>query len=113
MAKVEILETGTFPSIVEQSQGLTLVDFYADWCGPCKMVAPVLDALKEDYEGQINIVKVNADNEPEILNRFGVRGIPTLMMFRDGQPVDVTVGAQPASALRSMIDKHIAAEVSV
>ena len=110
MAKVEILATGTFSQLVEQGKGLTLVDFYADWCGPCKMVAPVLDALKEDYEGQVQIVKVNADNEPEVLNRYGVRGIPTLMMFRDGQPIDVTVGAQPASALRSLIEKHIAAE---
>jgi len=107
MSKIEMLDGIGFAEKVEQSNALTLVDFYADWCGPCKMISPVLEELSDDYAGKVNIVKINADNHPEILQKYGVRGLPTLMMFENGAPVGTAVGAQPASALKGFIDQHV------
>ncbi len=106
MGSVSILNSEQFDKEVIQDGSVTLVDFYADWCGPCKMVAPVLEQLKEDYEGKANVVKLNADEEPEVLAKYGVRGLPTLMVFKNGEPVDVTVGAQPYKALKALLEKH-------
>lgn len=102
-----LLNAEQFASQVEQNAELTLVDFYADWCGPCKMIAPVLEELADDFDGKVNIVKLNADNHPEVLQKYGVRGLPTLMMFQDGAPVGTAVGAQPASAIRTFIEQHV------
>jgi len=104
---VPMISRSEFESQVEQGTGLTLVDFYADWCGPCKMITPVLEELAENYEGKLNIVKINADNEAEVLAKYGVRGLPTIMMFKDGESVDVSVGAQPYSALKAFIEKQL------
>jgi len=104
---VPLISGPEFESQVEQGTGLTLVDFYADWCGPCKMITPVLEELAENYEGQVNIVKINADSEAEVLAKYGVRGLPTIMMFKDGESVDVSVGAQPYSALKAFIEKQL------
>ncbi|MHA7880896.1 MAG: thioredoxin [Saccharospirillum sp.] len=107
MANVTVLNAAEFTDQVEAGEGLTLVDFYADWCGPCKMIAPVLDNLAGEYEGKVNIVKIDADANPDVLNKYGVRGLPTLMMFKNGQPVGTRVGAQPASALQGFIGEHL------
>lgn len=107
MTKVTVLNTAEFTDQVESGTGLTLVDFYADWCGPCKMIAPVLDNLAEEFEGKVNIVKIDADANPDVLNKYGVRGLPTLMMFKNGEPVGTRVGAQPASALQGFIGEHL------
>lgn len=106
MSNVKMLNAEEFSQSVESGEGLTLVDFYADWCGPCKMIAPVLEDLAGDYEGKVNIVKLDADAHPEVLSKYGVRGLPTLMMFENGKPVGTRVGAQPASALRTFIGEH-------
>lgn len=106
-AGVPVISGTQFSADVEKGSGVTLVDFYADWCGPCKMITPVLEDLAEEYEGKINIVKLNADSEPEVLAKYGVRGLPTMMMFKDGKSVDVTVGAQTYSVVKNWIEKHI------
>jgi len=106
-ATVEMISSKQFEADIEQGDGVTLVDFYADWCAPCKMITPVLEELAEEYEGRVNIVKLNADTEPEVLAKYGVRGLPTMMMFKDGKSADVTVGAQPYSAIKNWIEKHV------
>jgi thioredoxin 1 len=104
---VPMITAAQFAADVEGGSGVTLVDFYADWCGPCKMIAPVLDDLAEEFAGQLKIVKINADEEAEVLAKYAVRGLPTMMVFKNGQSVDVTVGAQPYPAIKAMLQKHL------
>jgi len=96
-----------FEERVINAKGLKLVDFYAEWCGPCKVMDPVMDQLQVELKGQIDIVKVNVDDYPEIPARFAVRGMPTLMIFKDGHPEDVIVGAQGYKSLRERLKKHL------
>ncbi len=88
------------------ANGLVLVDFWATWCGPCKMIAPVLEELDQESEGKVNIVKVDVDQNQETASQFGIMSIPTLLLFKDGQQVDKTVGFQPKEALAEFIQKH-------
>ncbi|MFS1514027.1 thioredoxin [Chengkuizengella sp. SCS-71B] len=90
-----------------ESTGTVLVDFWAPWCGPCKMVAPVLEELDEEIGNELKIAKVNVDDNPESASRFGVMSIPTLIVFKDGEPVDKVVGFQPKDALKSVVSKHL------
>jgi thioredoxin 1 len=85
------------------SKGVTLIDFWAPWCGPCRMQGPIIDELSEELKGKANIGKVNVDNEPELASQFGVMSIPTLILFKDGQPVDKMVGLQSKAVLQSKI----------
>lgn len=88
------------------AEGVVLVDFWATWCGPCKMIAPVLEELDADLAGSAKIVKVDVDQNQETASQFGIMSIPTLLVFKDGQPVDKTVGFQPKEALAELIAKH-------
>jgi len=81
-----------------------LVDFWAEWCGPCKAIGPALEELGAEYKGKLTIAKVNIDDNPMTPNNFNVRGIPTLILFKDGKPVNTLVGARPKSALKQWID---------
>lgn len=83
-----------------------LVDFYADWCGPCKMVAPIVAELAEEYQGTVKIGKLNVDDNPTITEKYNVMSIPTLILFKNGSPVDTVVGAVPKKTLQDKLEAH-------
>ncbi len=91
--------------IEESAKRLVLVDFWADWCAPCKVLMPILEALAEEYKGQFLLAKVNADEQPDISAQFGVRSLPTVIMMKDGQPVDAFQGAQTEAEIRAKLDQ--------
>jgi thioredoxin len=95
----------TWDSEVEKAQGLVLVDFWAVWCGPCQMVAPIVDELATEYNGKLKVMKLNTDENPDIAGRYGIMSIPTLLFFKGGQPVEKVVGAVPKKVLKDAIDK--------
>ncbi|HWG85157.1 MAG TPA: thioredoxin [Deinococcales bacterium] len=107
MAKPIELSDASFES--EVSNGLTLVDFWAPWCGPCRMVAPVIDEIAQDYDGQVKVGKLNVDDNQGTAMRFRVMSIPTVILFKDGQPVEVMVGARPKRSYEDPIKKHLPA----
>ncbi len=104
-ANISILTADSFGKEVLESQTPTLVDFWAEWCGPCKMLAPVLDELATEYAGKVTIAKVNIDDHPAIAAQYGVRAIPTLLVFKGGQVVEQMVGARSKRDLKASLDK--------
>ena len=91
----------------ETKEGLVLIDFWATWCGPCKAIAPVLDELSSEYEGKARIVKIDVDQNPNLAAQYGIRSIPTLFVFKNGEKVDATMGMQPKAQLTALINKHL------
>ena len=102
-----IVTDATFESEVINSDTPVLVDFWAEWCGPCKMIAPVLDEIADEYEGRIKLAKLNIDDNPNTPPRYGIRGIPTLMLFKDGEVEATKVGAVSKSQLTAFIDSNL------
>ena len=97
-----------FEEQVEKSTLPVLVDFWADWCMPCKMIAPIVEDLAEEYDGKVAFAKVDVDSNPNIAMKFGIRSIPTLLVFKDGAPVDQVVGAVPKAELKKRLESALA-----
>ena len=97
----------SFELDVLQADGPVLVDFWAEWCGPCKQIAPSLDEISEELDGKMSLAKVNIDENPETPSKYGVRGIPTLMLFKDGEVASTKVGALPKSKLKEWVESVI------
>ena len=105
--QVQTLTDGNFDDTVLKSGAPVLVDFWAEWCGPCKRLAPTVDSLATDFAGKITVGKLNVDDNPNTATKFQIRGIPTLLLFKDGQVVESVVGLAQKDDLKKVIDKHI------
>ena len=106
MAALEVTDD-SFASEVLNSELPVLVDFWAEWCGPCKMVSPIVEELSNEYNGKVKVAKLDVDSNPQTATNYGIRGIPTLLMFKDGAAVDQIVGAVPKNHIAERLDKII------
>ena len=108
MGKPTQVTDGDFEQEVEKNAGLTVVDFWATWCGPCRMIAPILDQIATEYDGKVKVTKLDVDANIKTATRFNVRSIPTLLFFKDGKVVDQIVGAVPKATIESKLQQHAA-----
>lgn len=104
--KTVTLTDDNFSSEIEGSSGLSMVDFWAAWCGPCRMVAPIVEQLATEYEDKVKVGKLDVDSNPGVAAKFNIRSIPSILFFKDGQHVDTVVGAVPKPALEKKIQQH-------
>lgn len=107
MSEPKAITTDDFTDEVEMADIPVLVDFWAEWCGPCKQLAPRIEELAEDYDGDVKFVKVDVDDNQELAGQFGIRSIPTLLLFDDGEKVEQIVGSVPKERIREEIEKVI------
>jgi thioredoxin 1 len=104
----EAVTSATWDQEVLKSTTLVLVDFWAVWCGPCRMVAPIVDEISKEYAGKLKVLKLNTDENPDVAGRYKIMGIPTLMFFKNGERVDQVVGAVPKAQLKTKVDSLLA-----
>ena len=109
MGQTQPVTDGDFETEVLNSSTPVLVDFWAEWCGPCRMIAPTVEALATDYNGKVTVGKLNVDNNQTTASQYGVRSIPTLLLFKDGEVVETIVGLQDKPRLEAILDKHVGA----
>ena len=107
MSEVTPVREEDFKDVVLLSKIPVLVDFWAPWCGPCRMVAPVVEEIAQQYEGKVKVVKVNTDENAHVAGQYGIRSIPTLMVFKDGKKQDTVVGAVPKTTLSNTLEKYL------
>jgi thioredoxin 1 len=105
--KVQTLTDGNFDQSVIKASQPVLVDFWAEWCGPCRRLAPTVDELATDYDGKVVVGKLNVDDNPNVASRYSIRGIPTLLLFKGGEIVEQVVGLADKTALKKLLDKHV------
>ena len=105
--KIVHLTDKSFETDVLKAEGLTLVDFWAEWCGPCKMIAPILDEVAEEYDGKLTIAKLNIDENPETAPKYGIRGIPTLLLFKNGEVAATKIGALSKGQLKEFLNANL------
>jgi thioredoxin 1 len=105
--QITTLTNDNFESVIKDAQTPVLVDFWAEWCGPCKVIAPVLEELATEYAGRLTIAKLNVDDHREATEKFNIRGIPTLILFKNGEPEATKVGALSKSQLAAFLDSNI------
>ncbi|MCS6875631.1 MAG: thioredoxin [Aquificaceae bacterium] len=105
--KVLVLTESNWQAEVANSSIPVVVDFWAPWCGPCRIIAPIIEELAEEMGDKVKFGKLNTDENPNIAMRYGIRAIPTIMLFKNGEAVDTRIGVQPKEALRQMINTHI------
>lgn len=105
--QITTLTNDNFKTVLADASTPVLVDFWAEWCGPCKMIAPVLEELASEYQGRVQIAKLNVDDHREATEQFNIRGIPTLILFKNGEPEATKVGALSKSQLAAFLDSHI------
>jgi len=106
MAILEVTDE-TFGAEIEESSGVTMVDFWATWCGPCRLVAPIVQELAEEYDGKIKVAKLDVDTSQRTAMRYNVRSIPSILFFKDGEHVDTVVGAVPKQHLEGKLKQHL------
>ena len=99
----EVISTADFENKVLNAEGKVLIDFFATWCGPCRMIAPAIEEIAEEKAGELTVYKVDIDQSPDLASRYGIRGVPTLMVFEGGKPAGQMVGAQPKASILRMI----------
>ena len=107
MSNVNAVTDATWQQEVEQHEGLTVVDFWATWCGPCRMIAPIVEQLGAEYAGRAKVVKLDTDSSPQTMVRYGIRSIPTLLFFKDGKVVDKIVGAVPRATIEAKLKAQL------
>lgn len=107
MSNAKAVSDSDFTKVVLESDTPVLVDFWASWCGPCQIMGPVIDAIAGDYEGKVKVLKLNVDENPATPAKYGIRGIPTLILFNKGEIVDRIVGAQPKGSVEDLLKKVV------
>ncbi len=105
--KVQMLTDGNFTEVIGKVSQPVLVDFWAEWCGPCRMLAPTIEALADELDGKAVIAKLDVDENPNVPGTYGIRSIPALLVFKDGQLVDQTIGVQSKDALKRLLERHM------
>ncbi|HIK16605.1 MAG TPA: thioredoxin [Leptolyngbyaceae cyanobacterium M33_DOE_097] len=108
MSSVSAVSNATFETEVLASDVPVLVDFWAPWCGPCRIVGPVVDQIATEFSDKVKVVKLNVDENADIANTYGIRSIPTLVVFKGGQQIDKVIGAVPKATIASTLEKHLA-----
>ena len=106
---VHTLTDATFADAVKEGSGVVMVDFWATWCGPCRLIAPIMEQLAREYEGKVTVAKLDVDANQRTMTRFGVRNVPSILFFKDGVLVDRVVGAVPRATLEARLQQHLSA----